>query len=96
LFSIGHHLAGVDLVNQLTAFAFAADPKNQRNGFPVARAFAPTSVDARTELKEDERERRNTAGCVIGGFRAKKTAQTTGPIAPVEITGCAPVAHGHQ
>src|ERR1022692_1629713 len=78
---------------RLTAFVFAADPKSQKNGSRGDRASAPTNVDARTKLKGAERELKNTVVFAAGGFLAKKTAQTTGPVAPVEITHSAPGAH---
>jgi hypothetical protein len=55
----------------LTAFAFAADPKYQRNESRVAPAFAPTNVEDKTRLNGDERELRNTAGCATEGLLKK-------------------------
>jgi hypothetical protein len=44
-------------------------------------------------LKEDERERRNTADCVIGGFRAKRQPRPPDPVLPLKLK---PVRRAHM
>jgi hypothetical protein len=60
------------ICQRLTAFAFAADPKSQRNESRAALVFAPTNVEDRTRLNVDERALRNTADSATEGFLRKR------------------------
>ena len=68
------------------------DPKFQRKESPAAPAFAPTNVEGRTESKGAGRELRNTAGCAIGGFRARRHPRSPDRLRPAKLQ---PVRRAH-
>ena len=78
-----------NLCQRLTATAFAAEPKYQRSESREAHVFAPTNVDARTELKGAGRERRNTAGCATGGFSDRRQPKPQDRLLPSKLPLCA-------
>jgi hypothetical protein len=81
------------LCHQLTAFVFAADPKSQKNGSHAAHASAPTNVDARTKLKDAERELRNTAGFATEDSRAKRQPRVPAQLISLKLQ---PVRRAHS